>query len=398
MVNLSYIRNLKFSVVLVAAFSLPISATAASVFSVKGYGLPVEPLCSTSVGMGGASIAFVDRTNFSLNNVATLGGFSSAGVTANFAFESLWVKDSSGDKDLVGSAELRFFELVIPLAFDFVMGTALYPYTSAEFQFRDDVQSGELTYKQILDVDGGVNAASVAVARRLNDKLVLGAGVDLLFGSLRETWSKDFSSDLYNTRDVITCESSGRSVRLGAIYSPNDKLDLGISYKGMTSLKQKFVLETLSGNSIRDTEVNRVSSFSGIGFCYRLGRLNLAGDFKGMLWSRARRTGPGDGDFISVSLGTRYIPEFDPERPYYSNVSLAAGLSSKRVYFEGDSPIDEFSVSFGASFPFKGNMGALNISLEIGNRGSISRNGAEEFFVRESISVSGWEEWFKSRK
>ena len=56
---------------------------AATVFSVKGYGLPVEPLCSTSIGMGGSSIAFMDRGNFSLSNVATLGSFKSAGVTVD---------------------------------------------------------------------------------------------------------------------------------------------------------------------------------------------------------------------------------------------------------------------------------------------------------------------------
>ena len=117
-----------------------------------------------------------------------------------------------------------------------------------------------------------------------------------------------------------------------------------------------------------------------------------------MLFSRARGEDPEDGDFISVSLGSRYIPEFDPEKRYYSKISPAMGFSFRRVYFEEDDPINEFSVSFGFGFPFKNNVGALNISSEIGRRGSISRNEAEELFIRQTVSISGWEGWFRNRE
>jgi hypothetical protein len=60
----------------------------------------------------------------------------------------------------------------------------------------------------------------------------------------------------------------------------------------------------------------------------------------------------------------------------------------------GDNPVDEMSVSVGTGFPFRQNLGELDVAVSYGTIGDLEKNGLESTVWRLTISVTGLERWW----
>ena len=66
-------------------------------------------------------------------------------------------------------------------------------------------------------------------------------------------------------------------------------------------------------------------------------------------------------------------------------------------YKDGHPPdvVRERFLTFGLTLPFAEDQAALTIGFELGRRGDLSRNEAEETLYRQSVAICGWEKWFQ---
>ena len=99
-------------------------------------------------------------------------------------------------------------------------------------------------------------------------------------------------------------------------------------------------------------------------------------------------------DEYSLSVGLERKPG-RKRRGGLSNLPVRLGASLKRwAYRVGGEPIDERTISLGTGFPFRHNLGSLDVALSYGIIGDLEKNGMETETWRLTISVTGLERWW----
>jgi hypothetical protein len=63
-----------------------------------------------------------------------------------------------------------------------------------------------------------------------------------------------------------------------------------------------------------------------------------------------------------------------------------------------DTQISEYGISFGVGFPMKKSKTGIDLSVEIGRRGTTKNNLIQENFINFSLGVSIQEIWFYKRQ
>jgi long-subunit fatty acid transport protein len=178
----------------------------------------------------------------------------------------------------------------------------LYDFTEKQ-TFKASTDFEDIEY--VDEYTGGINAITPAVGIQFNDMISVGAGINILTGSLEyegtdpsgfdpEPWSVDYS---------------GTSFDLGVLVKPNQQLSLGANF----NLPYTMTWEEES----YETEMN-VPLFFSIGLGYRASeKLLLAADYSSRPWSSAELEEGGETyelsdmveDANSLHFGLEYLAE-----------------------------------------------------------------------------------------
>lgn len=106
------------------------------------------------------------------------------------------------------------------------------------------------------------------------------------------------------------------------------------------------------------------------------------------------------------SLGGYYIPKINSITSYWNRVIYRAGLKFEKPGLSIKStqntsefiPLKDFGISFGLGLPIGNQMSKLNLSVELGKRGSTSDGLIEEKYVNLRVGLNIAEKWFNKRK
>ena len=78
-----------------------------------------------------------------------------------------------------------------------------------------------------------------------------------------------------------------------------------------------------------------------------------------------------------------------------NNLPLRAGYTRKQWgYAINGEPVIEETFSLGTGFPFRGNLGQLDMALSFGTIGDMGTNQMESSYWRFTLSVVGLERWW----
>lgn len=294
-----------------------------------------------AAGMGYAFTGIADDATAISWNTAGLTQLYTmeASVVGRFSFGTLGTDYSFADIEAERSSkfQLNFASFVVPFKagdYNVVGGVAL----RRMFDFTD-----ETTYKASTDLGdseftenytGGINAITPAIGVQFNEMLSVGAGINILTGSLEyetsddsgfsdETWSNDFS---------------GTAIDLGVLVKPNQQLSIGANF----NLPYTLTIEEES----YETDVN-VPFFFSIGLGYRASaKLLLAADYGSRPWSSAEIEEDGETyevgmeDANSLHFGLEYLAEsgdsFMPLRlGFYTQPTPATDYNDDQVTYNG---------------------------------------------------------------
>ena len=390
-----------------ALFAAAKVCPAASIFSASGLGEIQEPIDVRCKAMGRTSLAFTQARNPSKSNPAVWCTFDQTAIAVSFISEQRAVKDHGQSHTLFGATPgaVRAF---VPVGYDAVFGAGLWPYTSAEFSVSERFLLEHTTipdssYVQRVERRGGIHLACFGVAKRLTPSFWVGFNLDLPFGSIEEVWERTFEiPNWVGTRDAITRTYSGVIPTIGTVLLVGDNVALGASYTPEVRLdsagevSNSVVREAAGGN--RTTLPTRAS----IGGSYRLGgSLVVAAEVKTELWERAYHSDADRemySDVVAGGIGLAYLPGAGRKASYYRRVSLFLGGYAGSSYYKSGQPpevVGERFLTFGLMLPFAEEQATLTCSFELGKRGELSRNEAEEIVYRQSIGICGWEKWFE---
>ena len=82
---------------------------------------------------------------------------------------------------------------------------------------------------------------------------------------------------------------------------------------------------------------------------------------------------------------------------FWKAIRYRAGFVYEKPYFldYNNKSLSSYFVTAGLGVPFASGAGALDLAIEYGKRGDVSKNSFQESIMRFSLYVSGGELWFR---
>ena len=226
-------------------------------FSFNGVGDPFSRVDVRAKGMGGAGRALADGLNFSSANPALLSSFARAGLSSLYMVQRRTLKDNLGASHVVSDGDIGPIQLVLPVGRAVVVGIGLEPLTDMDFSLVDTLTTGQFPHILTIDGTGGMQALSIAAGKRFG-RFAAGARLDLaILGTINETWKKDYADastvvsdgssipELLDTQDQFVRTHRGVQPSVGGLYTPLDKLTVGLTLKAGSTIKQTQIFRNI---------------------------------------------------------------------------------------------------------------------------------------------------------
>jgi hypothetical protein len=285
------------------------------------------------------------------------------------------------------------------------------------------------SYEDMPDVEnvyrgsGGYNQLYWGNAFRIGKKLSVGFNLKYMFGSIYRSRGVSFpdSIEMKNTFIKGSIRSSDLYGEIGVQYKATLPKDLFLVVGGVfgpqvdINSKRSYMVTTYFGdiNSVQysydkiDSTLNEKGSWTlpvRTGFGVTAGKEGkwLAGaDFMWQNWEKFQYYGNSDSlaNRWNIAVGGEYIPDARSIGSYFQKVSYRAGFhyGETPLYFKGQH-LNEFGIGFGLGFPIKKSKSMVNVSADIGKRGTIQYGLIQENFIRFTIGVNVFENWFFKSK
>jgi hypothetical protein len=234
--------------------------------------------------------------------------------------------------------------------------------------------------------------------------------------------SSTFPDSLYyvNFRQSNSIRVSGLYFEYGIQYLAKLKKDVrmtaGATFSTNTSISAKTDLLAITyfTNSGTDYPKDTVLSEPGIRgtitipWSYGLGlsfekpdKWLVGADYRWQNWKNYSAFESGDSLVNSYQIrgGVEVIPDINNYSNYLKRVRYRLGLRYNSTYLQlRQKHLNEYAVSVGLGLPIRGMKTGINLSAELGSRGTTQSGLIKETFVNFVVGFSIYEHWFVKRK
>lgn len=398
-------RHSSIAVALLAALLTGIGGVATtranSVYSVGGLGEPSLAEGARLRALGGAGVAEHGERTHSFVNPASIAEAEHLLIEGTILPTYRRVEGSTLGSETARETAVPSLRAMIRLPKDLVLAGSYLVGTNAHFDLRRDESAGTPSTLRI-EGRGGLDLIRVSLARKATPGLRLGVDYEVIAGSYREEWSRDFADTaLATARDTLeTSYARHGRWRLGAQYSVG-RVTVGGVYETARRLPLTITQRTAGTLVQREGESITIPSGFVAGFSAEVAeRLRLVGQYRRANWDRASLA----SDLVDFRAEERYSFGVERGRALEAGGGLFARLpvrvgatllkwpdllpvSGASSIAGGTAGIKEVAFSIGTGFQSRDKGGAVDLSLEAGSRGSKEDLGASERFVRFAISL-----------
>jgi hypothetical protein len=395
---------------LVAALLAPGAAEAASAFSAGGLGEPSLEEPARLRAMGGAGAGEHGPRSFSLVNPASAAEVDHLVIEGTIMPGMRRVEPLSGDTESAHETAIPSLRALIRLPGRIVLGGGYLVGTNARFSIERPESAGTPSTLEV-EGSGGIDLIRVTLARRVSPALNVGVDYDVIAGSYREDWSRDFVDPaLATTRDTLetTWDQRGRW-RAGAQLH-----HAGWSLGGVYEWARRLPLVTTqrtAGTLVRQEHQSlRIPAGFAVGVTGPVSeRLRVAAQYRRANWNRESL----QSDLVDFRALERYgagiewlPPTGTVNAPIWKRLPLRLGVSMLRwpdllppagaLDVTGESAgVKEWTLSLGTGIRSQDRGGSIDLSLEAGSRGDKDQLGIAEKFLRLAFTLQVSDETWK---
>lgn len=389
------------------------------------YGLgDLQPYSSgRSAAMGGASLA--SRYNMQINaaNPASYTSLDSLNFLFEFGLEGKFANNLTETTSMKSNdVNFKYFAMSFRITKWMATSLSLTPYSDVGYFVTsvsdiDNVGNVYATYYGA----GTISNARWGLAIEPIKNVSVGANVNYRFGQLNRNTEVTFADpSFYNVQRYSTLRIRDFGLDLGAqatLPLKNDKsLTFGLVFANSpeyTDFVSDIIQKNLSYGGARDqdTLLYREEEEGQLKFPMIFGgglslakenvyEINL--DYYHEGWANAEFLG-GKSNFLTdlnkFAIGAEWIPDKFSIRSFINRVAYRAGFKYEQTYhtFAGQH-INDFGISFGVGLPLYRSSSTLNISAELGKRGTKEYNLVLEKYAKVNVSVSLHDLWFMQRR
>lgn len=178
----------------------------------------------------------------------------------------------------------------------------------------------------------------------------------------------------------------------------------------MEQLGYRYFVSSTGVDNVVDTLVD-VTGLKGsitlpanLGFGVSLGKPDkwlVGADVQYQMWDNYKNFDRLDSlqNNFRLALGGEFTPSVSTVTNYFQRITYRAGLNYQNSFLQlRGQRIDEFGISFGFAFPLPRTRSTINLSTELGTRGTTAKNLVKENYFRITLGLSIFERWFIIRK
>jgi len=385
---------------LLAWIAFPSSGRASSAFSAGGLGEPSLEEPARIRALGGAGAAEHGGRAFSLVNPASAAEVDHLILEGTILPAMRRVSARSYPNETARETTVPSLRALVRLPGRFTLGGAYLVGTNGRFSIERAETSGTASTLRV-DGSGGIDLIRITLARRLTPALNAGLDYEVIVGSFREDWSRDFDDPaLAITRDTLetTWERQGRW-RFG-LQAHREGWAVG----GVYELKRRLPLastQRTAGTFVREEHRSLTipNGFAVGAMAPVTDRLRAVGQYRRADWSRESL----ESDLVDFraaerwSFGLEWLPPPEATR-FWSRLPMRVGVTrltwpdqlvraGATDISGGTEGVKEWAVSLGTGVRSQDRGGAVDISLEAGKRGDKETLGLSETFFRVGLSL-----------
>jgi hypothetical protein len=302
------------------------------------------------------------------------------------------------------------------------LGILPFSYVGYDIYFTEPLNEN-LNVEYVYQGSGGLSQLYWGNAFPIGKKLSVGFNLKYMFGSIIRSRGVSFpdSAEMKNTYIRGSIRPRDIYGEIGVQYKtplPKDMyMVVGAAFAPQVEISSKanYLATTYFGdiNSVQysydtiDYTINQKGTFTlpmRTGFGMTVGKEGkwLAGtDFLWQNWQKFIYYGKSDSleNRWNIALGGEYIPDRKSTTSYLQRIAYRMGghYGKTPLYLKGHH-LDEYGISFGLGLPIKKSKSTINMSLSLGRRGTIQDGLISEKFVRFTVGVNVFENWFFKSK
>lgn len=395
-----------------------------SIYSRYGIGELTSFASSQAKALGGAGTALFSYNYVNSSNPATWSRQTLVRVAVGARFNRLHAENALGQSEKFLRGNFNALHVGVPLLSGKLgLGLSYEPYSQILYRVSSP---GTLTNQQQLSVpfqinhegSGGLHQARIGLGLRLAPWISIGVSSDFLFGITEERRRTSFLDETLletnltaNTRLYGVTASGGITLSFGGqntefVLAASSSIPGTLKGTRTVTLGESLDLDTL-GASIKG-ELSLPYRFRG-GLSFRhQNRWLIAAEIRHEPWSTASSSLPLPGfesgnlkDRTRYAGGIELIPAgADLQAGYLGRTAYRVGFYRDNLYISPDpsNAVIMTAITGGLGLPTLFFGTRLDLSFEIGTRGSTDNNLIRDRFIGVSATLNIGERWFAKRK
>ncbi len=307
----------------------------------------------------------------------------------------------------------------------------LMPYTGVGYDVLEirPITGSEYLQRTQYSGNGGLNKFYFGNAIRIGNHLSIGANASYLFGMLEynsiqtiltpdsTTKANSYPSELSETIDirdfvfdfgvqVFGTIAEKHSLVFGATYEPSSDIRVFQTFEKSTTIPFGYGKDTLEYFEDLKKQITHPEKI-GLGFSYHFDRkLLIAFDYQQRNWSKYQFLDRQQQlkDSKSYKVGIQLTPNPQTLRrgtlkSYLNRSDFRLGGHYDETYIQFDDVnIKNYAVSVGLGLPLANNKTRINLSYELGVKGTTDNGLIEQQYGIFSIGLSLYDRWFYQAK
>lgn len=390
------------------------SVRAQTPFALTGLGQRIDPEDARMVGRGGWGMAVSDTLNPGFKNLAGLASLRQVAIKFTGYGDHVTSRDAVNERktNRTISPDIR---LGLPIAkgklsftagFEVTRSNQYKTFTPYSWYAWDDTLTGNEQFLR----EGTLWSVPLGLAWQVLPRVSVGACLGLVNGTIRESVIQEFitpnngalpnPAPLYLTNGrVQEDEFSGSVVTWSVLLHPFDRLRVGASWRPAHELDvDRKVAVGGVGQRYSNAWTYRLPDEYRLGVDLKLTeRWRLGGDYQMMNFTTAHGRDDWQEDLTdeyTMGVGIERSQGYT-RRGGWGNRPLRLGVQHRQWGYQvGGNPITETFFSVGTGFPFRQNLGMVDLAFSFGKIGSLQDNGLESDVWRFTMSITGLEHWW----
>ncbi len=392
-------------------------------YSRFGLGDLYHSYTATASGMGSVGVGLTNPLMINHNNPASY----SLIYKQRFIMQTglyhvtneMKISNSDVEKSQITNfSNLSHFNIAFPIAKWWGGSIGLLPYSTFSYSFSDkhEYPSADLFFKG----NGGLNRFYVGHSIKPHKNFSLGVNINYMFGKLSTERRVIFQDQsLLNSKQIENTRVKGFYYDFGALFNNkigefnltiSTNIDNGNSISAKkTIFSETFRLNTLGSEITEDDSLS--TSISGeiilpkafsSGFSLYNDKLLFAFDYSLENWTKFKIFDQVDDNLDNssrIAMGFQYVPDRKAINKYFKMIRYRIGIYSSKTNLNlRDQHLNEQVFSFGFGLPLKRTGALLNLSAELGRRGTTENNLIQDQFARFKFGLILSDIWFIKRK